>query len=127
MCATFSVTEGEDKPIKYTHMLREAGLVLPNKTGLLPHLDFAVEGAIANLRKVNAAAAEQITVPADYHGRRIELLGFFEKPVGPGPFPVVIVLHNCAGYEQNMYYGSLPGATADAHARVAEFLFKYLR
>ena len=51
----FSVTEGEDKPLKYPHMFRAAGLVLLSKTDLLPHLDFDVERAIANLHRVNPA------------------------------------------------------------------------
>ncbi|HTV90246.1 MAG TPA: hydrogenase nickel incorporation protein HypB [Stellaceae bacterium] len=52
----FSVTEGEDKPLKYPHMFRAAGLVLINKIDLLPHVDFAVERALANVRSVNPAA-----------------------------------------------------------------------
>jgi hydrogenase nickel incorporation protein HypB len=35
-----SVTEGEDKPLKYPLMFRTADLVLINKIDLLPHLDF---------------------------------------------------------------------------------------
>lgn len=49
----FSVTEGEDKPLKYPHMFRAAGLVLLNKTDLLPHLDFSVARAIENVRRIN--------------------------------------------------------------------------
>ncbi|MBL8566855.1 MAG: hydrogenase nickel incorporation protein HypB [Hyphomicrobiaceae bacterium] len=49
-----SVTEGEDKPLKYPDMFASADLVVVNKTDLLPHLDFNVEQAIANVRKVNA-------------------------------------------------------------------------
>ncbi|MEJ2432308.1 MAG: hydrogenase nickel incorporation protein HypB [Pseudolabrys sp.] len=52
----FSATEGEDKPLKYPHMFRAAGLVLLNKCDLLPHLDFSVEQAVANLRQVNTQA-----------------------------------------------------------------------
>jgi hydrogenase nickel incorporation protein HypB len=37
-----SVTEGEDKPIKYPHMFRSADLVLLNKVDLLPHVEFSV-------------------------------------------------------------------------------------
>ncbi|WP_370318476.1 hydrogenase nickel incorporation protein HypB [Oricola sp.] len=53
--AILSVTEGEDKPIKYPDMFAASDLVLVNKTDLLPHLDFDVEEAIANARKVNSA------------------------------------------------------------------------
>jgi hydrogenase nickel incorporation protein HypB len=52
----FSVTEGEDKPLKYPHMFRAAGLVLINKIDLLPHLDFSITEAIENVRRVNPDA-----------------------------------------------------------------------
>jgi hydrogenase nickel incorporation protein HypB len=48
-----SVTEGEDKPIKYPDMFRAARLMLLNKCDLLPHLDFDVDRAIAYARRVN--------------------------------------------------------------------------
>ena len=48
-----SVTEGEDKPIKYPDMFRAASLMLLNKIALLPHLDFDVEAALAYARRVN--------------------------------------------------------------------------
>lgn len=48
-----SVTEGEDKPLKYPDMFAAADLMILNKTDLLPHLDFNVEACIANARKVN--------------------------------------------------------------------------
>ena len=52
----FSVTEGEDKPLKYPQMFQAAELVLLNKTDLLPHLDFSVEEALANVSRVNPRA-----------------------------------------------------------------------
>jgi len=52
----FSTTEGEDKPLKYPHMFRAAALVILNKIDLLPHLDFSVPRAIANVRQVNPDA-----------------------------------------------------------------------
>ena len=48
-----SVTEGEDKPIKYPDMFRAATLMLLNKCDLLPHLEFDVEAAIGFARRVN--------------------------------------------------------------------------
>jgi hydrogenase nickel incorporation protein HypB len=48
-----SVTEGEDKPLKYPHMFRAAEVMIVNKTDLLPHVDFDVARAIANAREVN--------------------------------------------------------------------------
>lgn len=49
----FSVTEGEDKPLKYPHMFRASALALINKIDLAPHVDFELEEAIANIHKVN--------------------------------------------------------------------------
>ena len=48
-----SVTEGDDKPLKYPHMFRAASLMVLNKTDLLPHLDFDVEACVARARRVN--------------------------------------------------------------------------
>ncbi|MCF8179699.1 MAG: hydrogenase nickel incorporation protein HypB [Sulfuritalea sp.] len=48
-----SVTEGEDKPIKYPDMFRAADLMLMNKCDLLPHLNFDVAKAIEFARRVN--------------------------------------------------------------------------
>jgi hydrogenase nickel incorporation protein HypB len=48
-----SVTEGEDKPLKYPHMFRAAEMMILNKTDLLPHVDFDIDRAIANAREVN--------------------------------------------------------------------------
>ena len=47
-----SVTEGEDKPLKYPDMFRAADLMLVNKIDLLPHLDFDVDAAIGYARRV---------------------------------------------------------------------------
>lgn len=49
----FSVTEGEDKPLKYPHMFRAAGIAVLTKVDLLPHLDFDLEQCLANIRRVN--------------------------------------------------------------------------
>lgn len=48
-----SVTEGEDKPLKYPHMFRASRLMLLNKIDLLPHLRFDVERCVAYARQVN--------------------------------------------------------------------------
>jgi hydrogenase nickel incorporation protein HypB len=48
-----SVTEGEDKPIKYPDMFRAASLMLLNKIDLLPYLEYDVDAAIAYARRVN--------------------------------------------------------------------------
>ncbi len=49
----FSVTEGEDKPLKYPKMFREARYALLNKVDLLPHLRFDLRAAVTNARAVN--------------------------------------------------------------------------
>ena len=48
-----SVTEGEDKPLKYPDMFAAADLMLLNKSDLLPHLEFDVEGCLAAASRVN--------------------------------------------------------------------------
>ena len=48
-----SVTEGEDKPIKYPHMFKAAELMLLNKIDLLPYLRFDVAKCIAYAYEIN--------------------------------------------------------------------------
>jgi hydrogenase nickel incorporation protein HypB len=48
-----SVTEGEDKPLKYPLMFRTCDLVLINKIDLLPHLDYDLERFLYNLDQVH--------------------------------------------------------------------------
>jgi hydrogenase nickel incorporation protein HypB len=48
-----SVTEGEDKPLKYPLMFRACELVLVNKVDLLPHLDFDLQVFLRNLEAVH--------------------------------------------------------------------------
>ncbi len=55
--AILSVTEGEDKPLKYPDMFAAADLMLLNKVDLLPHLSFDVERAIDYARRVNPRLA----------------------------------------------------------------------
>lgn len=50
-----SVTEGEDKPLKYPAMFHHADLMLLNKVDLLPHVDFDVARCKAFARRVNPA------------------------------------------------------------------------
>lgn len=49
----FSVTEGEDKPLKYPHMFSAASVAILSKTDLLPHLRFDAALAVANARSIN--------------------------------------------------------------------------
>jgi hydrogenase nickel incorporation protein HypB len=48
-----SVTEGEDKPLKYPLMFRACELVVVNKTDLLPHLEFDLERFLSHLDAVH--------------------------------------------------------------------------
>ena len=48
-----SVTEGEDKPLKYSGMFAAAALMVVTKCDLLPHLEFDVGRLIANAKRVN--------------------------------------------------------------------------
>ncbi|WP_163576893.1 hydrogenase nickel incorporation protein HypB [Halomonas faecis] len=51
--AVLSVTEGEDKPLKYPDMFHAADLMLLNKVDLLPYLDFDVAQCIDYARRIN--------------------------------------------------------------------------
>jgi hydrogenase nickel incorporation protein HypB len=49
----FSVTEGEDKPLKYPHMFRSADVLLLSKTDLLPHLRVDLQRMLDNALRIN--------------------------------------------------------------------------
>jgi hydrogenase nickel incorporation protein HypB len=49
----FSVTEGEDKPLKYPAMFKRARHVVMTKTDLLPYVPFDIHAAMANALRVN--------------------------------------------------------------------------
>jgi len=51
-----SVTEGDDKPIKYPAMFRASDVAVLNKVDLLPHVDFDVAAFIDRVREVNDGA-----------------------------------------------------------------------
>jgi hydrogenase nickel incorporation protein HypB len=55
-----SVTEGEDKPLKYPLMFRSCELVLINKLDLLPHIDFDLDKLLYNLDAVNPGVARML-------------------------------------------------------------------
>ncbi|MDR0482093.1 MAG: hydrogenase nickel incorporation protein HypB [Cellulomonadaceae bacterium] len=52
-----SVTEGEDKPLKYPVMFRNVEAIVVNKTDLLPYLSFDMDQFLANIKAVNPDAA----------------------------------------------------------------------
>ncbi|WP_421656554.1 GTP-binding protein [Leptothermofonsia sp. ETS-13] len=51
--ALLSITEGEDKPLKYPIMFREADCLLITKTDLAPYLDVDLQQLEANIRQIN--------------------------------------------------------------------------
>jgi hydrogenase nickel incorporation protein HypB len=51
--AILSVTEGEDKPVKYPHMFRASDIMILTKTDLLPYVQFNVERCIEYAKQVN--------------------------------------------------------------------------
>jgi hydrogenase nickel incorporation protein HypB len=53
----FSITEGEDKPLKYPLMFRESSACVVNKLDLAPHLDVDLAALRANVEQVNPALA----------------------------------------------------------------------
>jgi len=53
--AVLSVTEGEDKPLKYPLLFREASAVVLSKTDLLPYLSFEIEACVEFLSKINGS------------------------------------------------------------------------
>ncbi|MEO1506474.1 MAG: hydrogenase nickel incorporation protein HypB [Cyanobacteria bacterium J06633_23] len=55
--ALLSVTEGEDKPLKYPVMFREADCLLITKTDLAPYLEIDLERIEANVRQINPDVA----------------------------------------------------------------------
>jgi hydrogenase nickel incorporation protein HypB len=55
-----SVTEGEDKPLKYPLMFRTCEVVVINKIDLLPHLDFDLDKFLYYLDQVNPGARRML-------------------------------------------------------------------
>jgi hydrogenase nickel incorporation protein HypB len=79
----YSVTEGEEKPLKYPLMFRSADLVLVNKVDLLEHLDFDLDKFLGNLDAVNPGVRTVLTSArtgqgvdewCDWLGKRLENL-----------------------------------------------------
>ena len=77
----YSVTEGEEKPLKYPLMFRSADLVLVNKVDLLEHLDFDLDQFLGNLDAVNPGVRTVLTSArtgqgvdewCDWLGQRLE-------------------------------------------------------
>jgi hydrogenase nickel incorporation protein HypB len=79
--AILSVTEGEDKPLKYPDMFRAARLMLLNKVDLLPYLSFDVQKAIDAAKRVNPQI-EVIQVSATSGAGMAEWLAWLDVRYG---------------------------------------------
>ncbi|MEJ7743787.1 MAG: hydrogenase nickel incorporation protein HypB [Nocardioidaceae bacterium] len=55
-----SVTEGDDKPLKYPHMFAAADLVVINKSDLLPYVDFDVDTCLTYARQIRPHLASVV-------------------------------------------------------------------
>lgn len=53
--AILSVTEGEDKPLKYPLLFREACIAVMTKTDLLPHLPYDLSNCLEHIRSINGS------------------------------------------------------------------------
>lgn len=53
--AILSVTEGEDKPLKYPLLFREARIAVMTKTDLLPHLPYDLPNCLEHIRSINGS------------------------------------------------------------------------
>jgi len=81
-----SVTEGEDKPLKYPLMFRACELVVVNKIDLLPHLDFDMERFLHHVDAVNPGVRTILTSARTGEGID-ELRGWLEEVGARTPAP----------------------------------------
>lgn len=65
-----SVTEGEDKPLKYPAAFRKASAFVLTKADLVPHLQFSVDDAVENALSVNPALF--VFTTSSYTGEGLE-------------------------------------------------------
>jgi hydrogenase nickel incorporation protein HypB len=81
-----SVTEGDDKPLKYPHMFRAGQLLLINKMDLLPYVRFDVAKCIDHARRINPEI-EILTLSAETGEGMGDWYDWLRarRPVGGGP------------------------------------------
>jgi hydrogenase nickel incorporation protein HypB len=77
----FSVTEGEDKPLKYPKMFRQSRYAVINKMDLMPHLNFDLDRAVTAAREVNPSL-EFFFTSASQGGGLEEWFQFLRSRVG---------------------------------------------
>ncbi|HXF96353.1 MAG TPA: hydrogenase nickel incorporation protein HypB [Gemmatimonadales bacterium] len=78
----FSVTEGEDKPVKYPKMFREARVAVITKMDLLPYVPFSVSRAVEMMQEVNPDLGILFSSAVTPEGLD-EWLGFVRAQVRP--------------------------------------------
>ena len=71
-------------------------------------LKYTAAALLTCLLWATSARGEDISVPVTWKGQEIQIRARFYKPGGPGPFPLVIMLHHCGGL--NDYYANNLGA-----------------
>lgn len=81
-----SVTEGEDKPLKYQQIFRSANLMVINKIDLLPYVDFSVETCIEYAKRINPElqiiqVSATKSIGLDGLAKQLQLKAIAEKPV----------------------------------------------
>ena len=76
-----SVTEGEDKPLKYPDMFHASDLMILNKTDLLPYVDFDVDRCIEYARRINPKL-EVLQVSARTGEGMDEWLAWLDRAMG---------------------------------------------
>jgi hydrogenase nickel incorporation protein HypB len=79
-----SVTEGDDKPLKYPAMFRVCDVAVLNKVDLLPHVDFDVGAFVDRVREVNPRA--RVLPVSARRGDGLEALyAWLRREAGGGP------------------------------------------
>jgi hydrogenase nickel incorporation protein HypB len=97
--AILSVTEGEDKPLKYPDIFAAADLLVLNKIDLLPHVQFDVQRCIAAARRINPQI-EVIMLSATRGEGLPQWLEWLDRSVSPN----------------GLQAGSMAASVADARA-----------
>ncbi len=92
-----SVTEGDDKPLKYPHMFAAADLVVVNKVDLLPYVEFDVERLTRDARSINPEV-EVLPLSATTGENVDAWLSWLEELAGgPATFALTIDTHGETG------------------------------
>ncbi len=78
--AVMSVTEGDDKPLKYPALFQASGVLLINKTDLVSHTNFSVGRAKENALRINPHLRIFLTSCTDGTGMK-EWCGFLSENI----------------------------------------------